>query len=259
MSLKFILSPAKKMNVVEGPPYAQTQPKNLDLALKLAQILQDMSASELQSLWQCSDKILQQNLPRIARLSQTMSTDPSALTAAILSYEGIQYQHLNASVMDDRQLKWMNQHVYIVSGLYGALRPFDGITPYRLEMQARLQSKGCLNLYQFWNKQILQTIISDDPEALIVNVASKEYAKAVVPHAKNADIKVVSCLFGTINPKTKTFKQKSTESKEARGSFVRWCAERQVSSVQELRAFNEKNYHLASDYSKPDTLIFVHE
>ena len=256
MELRFLVSPAKKMNVVDGPPYATDRPALLDRALVLAGELDRMGEDELRGLWRCSEALARLNCARVRTLLADMQRDPSTLTAAVLSFEGIQYSHLAPSVMTEGELDWLGRSLRILSGLYGVLRPFDGVTPYRLEMQARLEAGEARNLYEFWGDIPFREVVRGGCDA-IVNVASVEYARAVVPAAEREGMRVVTCLFGSVRDGDGRFLQRATEAKAARGTFVRWCAENDVRDVGRLGDFAERGYSLDPSRSEDDLLVFV--
>lgn len=265
MSLRLIISPAKRMRPVEGPPFAQTEPQFLSDAVSLARRLRSLSYVELRELWGCSERLAAENARRVRTLAEDMAADTGSLTAAVMAYDGIQYQHLRASVMDERQLSWLGEHLRIASGLYGLLRPFDGVVPYRLEMQARLAVDGARNLYQYWGGRPYDALCSGRDVDTIVNLASVEYARAMLPqhargappHAQGTGPRVVTCLFGDIRTSDDRLVQHATEAKATRGTFVRWCAERGADSVVEMRDFDERGYALDERRSDDTTLAFT--
>ena len=256
MRLGFVISPAKKMNVVEGPPYPTTTPEHIERARRLHEALRGMTLEQAQDLWRCSDRLARANHARLAEAD--LGRD---LTAAVLAYEGIQYQHLAASVLDEDGLAYLERHLRILSGLYGVLRPTDGVVPYRLEMQARLAmpahgtQPATRDLYAFWGDTLAASLARDFDH--VVNVASVEYAKAVAPHLARMGVPVLTCLFGSVRTSDGKLVQRATEAKAARGTFVRWCAERGVSTTDDLRAFDERGYRLDATQSDEDTLVFV--
>jgi cytoplasmic iron level regulating protein YaaA (DUF328/UPF0246 family) len=258
MALGFVVSPAKKMNVVEGPPWPTTTPEHMGRARLLHERLRELNLEQAQDLWRCSDRLAQVNYDRLA-----LTDLDRDLTAAILAYEGIQYQHLAASVLDEDGLTYLEGHLRILSGLYGILRPTDGVVPYRLEMQAHLSmpahgdEPATADLYAFWG-DALATSLARDFE-LVVNVASVEYAKAVTPHLAHLGIPVLTCLFGSVRPTDGKFVQRATEAKAARGTFVRWCAEHGVEDSCQLRDFCERGYRLSEDRSDEHALVFVRQ
>ena len=253
------------MNVVDGEPYWRTLPRFLDKTEVLLAELRQMGRDELQDLWKCNDRLCDLNFRRTRQMDLRRN-----LTSAVISYEGIQYQHLAPHVMTAGELEYLEEHLRIVSGFYGLLRPMDGVTPYRLEMQARLAVGPCKNLYEFWGASLAEALTQElgdarggdtgtwgDEGRVVVNLASVEYAKAVTPHLQAAGTRILTCLFGDV--RDGRLVQRATEAKSARGSFVRWCAEGDVRSTREFRAFGERGYSLDEDLSDEDTLVFVRD
>ncbi|BAK45383.1 peroxide stress protein YaaA [Eggerthella sp. YY7918] len=254
----FIISPAKKMNVVDDAFGWRELPVFVDRAETLASAVRALSYDEAKMLWQCSDALAELNFERFRTMDLRAA---GALTAAVLAYEGIQYQHIAPRVMTAEQLNYLQDHLRILSGFYGILRPLDGVVPYRLEMQAKLEVDGAQNLYEFWGDMLFQAFAAETDT--IVNLASVEYAKAVVPHAEQAakrgmGPRVVTCLFGIIDTRGR-FVQRSTAAKAARGSMVRWCAEQSVQKVEDLKAFAVAGYSYDPSRSSENNLVFVTE
>ena len=251
MSLRFVISPAKKMRVVDAPPWPMREPGFLGRTERLMCAVRALSREEVQALWACSDRLADLNYERFRTMDLRR-----APTAAAIAYEGIQYAHLAPEVMSEPELAWLDEHLRILSGFYGMLRPLDGVVPYRLEMQARLAVGGARDLYGFWGSSLYDALAAEGCD-LIVNVASVEYARAVTPWAREGGPQVLTCLFGTLEGGR--LRQRATEAKAARGTFVRWCAERGVERVEELCAFAERGYALDPGLSDERTLVFVRE
>lgn len=258
--MRFIISPAKKMVDASDSFDWQGLPALLPQTNELLGAMRKMDRAQLQALWKCSDALADLNFDRV----QAMDLE-SSLTPAIFSYEGIQYQSMAPSVMEQRELDYLQERLRILSGFYGVLRPFDGVTPYRLEMQAKLATEGARDLYSFWSESLFETLRKDElahgeTNCTIVNLASVEYAKAVEPYARAAAksgdrVRFVTCLFGTV--KDGKLAQRSTEVKAARGSFVRWCAENAVDDIGAFREFDVAGYRFEEKLSSPDRLVFV--
>lgn len=157
------------------------------------------------------------------------------LSPAAFSYAGIQYQHMAPQVMDEDSLAWLQDHLWILSGMYGCLRPFDAVRPYRLEMGAKLAVDGARNLYAFWGDKLARAVAGSGGET-VVNLASVEYAKAVLPHL-DPSTPIATCVFSSSLRNGRPV-QKSTESKAARGSMVRWMAENRIESAADLKRFD---------------------
>ena len=179
--MRFIVSPAKKMNVVDDAFAWHGLPRFIDDAEQLLEALRALSYGEAKALWGCSDMLAELNFERVRTMDLRAE---GALTPAVVAYEGIQYQHLAPRVMNEAQLAYVQEHLRILSGFYGMLHPLDGVVPYRLEMQAKLAAGGAPDLYAFWGDRLYRTLA--DEADVIVNLASVEYAKAVLPHAKIA-------------------------------------------------------------------------
>ena len=245
--MKIIISPAKKMNIDSDTLSALSQPLFADDAAHLAAQLRGMDAPALKKLWQCSDKLTAENIERLAVF------DPArAQTPALLAYEGLQYQHLAPAVLDREALAYLQEHLRILSGLYGVLRPFDAVMPYRLEMQAKLAVDGAKDLYGYWSKRLYEAL--DESGGLILNLASEEYARAIRPHV-DPDTRFISVRFGEMVDGR--VKQKGTFAKMARGEMVRFMAEQRLSRLDELRHFDALGLHYEEALSDDDTLTFV--
>lgn len=252
--MRFIVSPAKKMNVVDDAFAWHGLPRFIDDAGQLLEALRALSYGEAKALWGCSDTLAELNFERVRTMDLRAE---GALTPAVVAYEGIQYQHLAPRVMDEAQLAYVQEHLRVLSGFYGVLHPLDGVVPYRLEMQAKLAAGGAPDLYAFWGDRLYRTLA--DEADVIVNLASVEYAKAVLPHAKIVGARaprIVTCLFGTVDTQGR-LKQRATAAKAARGSMVRWCAERNVQCPEDLRAFDQLGHVYDGARSTDDCFVFV--
>ena len=245
--MKIIISPAKKMRVDNDTFVPLSKPAFLDKTEKIKEALTKMELPALQKLWECNDEIAELNFKRL----QNMNLERN-LTPAVFAYDGLQYQHIAPNVLDEAALDYLQKNLKILSGFYGILRAFDGVVPYRLEMQARFACDGYKNLYAFWNSLLYDELTKDDGEVL--NLASKEYSKAVEPFVKNG-VRFVTCVFGTyVNGKLKV---KATEAKMARGEMVRLCAENNVQSVDEVKAYNVRGYVFNEELSCENEFVFV--
>ncbi len=225
-----------------------TVPVYLDKTMYLHQELRKMTLKELQTLWKCSDKLALQNYERLH------AYDPKqAITPALFSYEGIQYQHIGARVLESSQLEYVSNHLRILSGFYGILKPFDGVIPYRLEMQTLLKTEHAKDLYAFWSDLIYQELTLDHTTH-ILNLASSEYSKSVLPFVKN-ERSFVTCTFGEeVNGKIKV---KGTMAKIARGEMVRYLAEKQVTDIDTVKKFDRLNYKFSPTYSSETEFVFL--
>ena len=245
--MKIIISPAKKMRVDNDTFVPLSKPAFLDKTEKIKEALTKMELPALQKLWECNDEIAELNFNRLRNMNLERN-----LTPAVFAYDGLQYQHIAPNVLDEEALNYLQKNLKILSGFYGILRAFDGVVPYRLEMQARLACDGYKNLYAFWNSMLYDELTKDDGEVL--NLASKEYSKAVEPFVKNG-VRFVTCVFVTyVKGKLKV---KATEAKMARGEMVRLCAENNVQSVDEVKVYNVRGYVFNEELSSENEFVFV--
>lgn len=247
--MRILISPAKKMRVDTDSFAAPTLPAFLLETEKLLAALRTMSPAQLQKLWKCNDSIAALNQARL----ETMDLHWQ-LTPAILSYEGIQYQYMAPSVFDRPALDYIAAHLRILSGFYGLLRPFDGVTPYRLEMAAPLSADGAKDLYAFWGDKLARALAEETD--LVVNLASKEYSKAVLPHLP-AHIHVLTCTFG--EQKGDKVVEKGTMCKMARGEMVRWMAEHHTQQAEALQNFDRLGYRFSPAHSRAEHYVYLKE
>ena len=214
----------------------------------LASILQKMDRMELKKLWKCNDSIADVNVERLAHMDLR-----SRLTPALLAYEGIQYQYMAPGVFSDREFAYVQEHLRILSGFYGILKPFDGVTPYRLEMQAKLKAGEAKDLYGYWNSRLAEHLFAETD--CIVNLASKEYSicvsKYLPPH-----VRFVTCVFG--EEKDGKIIEKGTMCKMARGEMVRYLAEHAITDPQQIKTFDRMHYRYNDGYSTDTEFIFIH-
>ena len=170
--MKIILSPTKKMITDTDSIAPVGLPEFLDKTTEILSWLQGKSKEELKAIWKCNDKIAEQNFHRLEYMDLY-----HMLTPAVLSYEGIAFQYMAPSVFEDRQFEYIQERLRILSAFYGVLKPMDGVTPYRLEMQANIGIGDARNLYEYWGDILYASVI--DNSRIIINLASKEYCNGV--------------------------------------------------------------------------------
>ena len=246
--MKIIISPAKKMNV-DTDTYEYTDlPVFLSRTKKLMNYMKSLSFDEAKTLWGCNDKIAAQNFERCAQMDLERR-----LTPAIISYEGIQYQYMSPMVFSEEGLAYVQNNLRILSGFYGILKPFDGVTPYRLEMQAKASVCGFKDLYDYWGDSLYQELTSDG-DKIILNLASKEYSKCIEKYV-TPDIHFITCVFGEkTNGKVV---QKGTFAKMARGEMVRFLAENAVDTLEGVKEFNGLGYSFSAEDSTENQYAFL--
>ena len=244
--MKIIISPAKKMNTdTDSLPWLSL-PQFLPNTKELYTILRSMSYEELKALWKCNDKLAKLNMERL----QNMDLE-SNLTPAILSYEGIQYQYMAPGVFTDAEFEYIQDKLRILSGFYGLLRPFDGVSPYRLEMQAKLKTDKAQDLYSYWSDTIAKKLFEETD--CIINLASKEYSKSVEKYLTPSDM-YITCTFCEME-KGKLV-QKGTYAKMARGEMVRFMAEKQIKNPEEIKEFHRLGYVFRENLSCSSEYVF---
>ncbi len=249
--MRIIISPAKKMNEEPDLLAPVDMPRYLDETKVLLKWLQGLTYQEAKALWKCNDKLAELNFERVRRMDLTRN-----LTPAIISYEGIQYQYMAPSVFSQNELAYVQEHLRILSGFYGILRPMDGVTPYRLEMQARAAVGGKKDLYEFWGDRLYMALIEEDAERVILNLASKEYSKCIEAWLQPEDT-YVTCIFGEM--KDGRVLQKGTQAKMARGEMVRYMAEHGIRSPEETKKFDRLGYRYHPELSSDQEYVFLCE
>ena len=245
--MRIIISPAKKMNVKEEVLPWQNLPVFLERTETILKWMQSLSLEEAKELWRCNDKLAQQNYERF----RDMQLDRN-LTSAILSYEGIQYQYMAPAVFETSMLSYIQENLRILSGFYGVLKPMDGVTPYRLEMQAKTVIDGIDGLYDFWGRSLYEEVVDDSH--VIVNLAAKEYAKCIEPYLKPED-RLITCVFGELSGGKVI--QKGVHAKMARGEMVRFMAEKRLSDVKEMKSFDRLGYQFSGELSSDTQLVYL--
>ena len=247
--MRIIISPAKKMNAdTDTLPY-RGLPAFLDQTQQLLDRLRGMDEGELKKLWKCNDQIAALNVERLRNMDLCKN-----LTPAIIAYEGIQYQYMAPDVFTQTAYDYVQEHLRILSGFYGVLRPLDGVTPYRLEMQSKLRMGDAKDLYAFWGEGLAQSVL--DGTDCVVNLASKEYSVCVSRYLPK-DKQMITCVFG--EEKEGKIIEKGTMCKMARGEMVRFMAENQIVDCGEIKRFARLGYRYSPEHSDERTYVFVLE
>ena len=244
--MKIILSPAKKMKVNTELCAAQGIPGFLRQTEEILAWLQSQSQTELQKLWQCNDKIAEQNFERLRQMDLSRN-----LTPALLSYEGIAYQYMAPTVFEDGHYDYVHEHLRILSAFYGVVKPMDGVTPYRLEMQAKAAISGHKNLYELWGSRLYEEV--RDESRMIINLASKEYSKCIETYLTDEDTYITCTVCARSGGKMVT---KGTYAKMARGEMVRFMAEHQIEAPDGIRNFDRLGYRYRDDLSSETEYVF---
>lgn len=224
-------------------------PVFLQEAESLKEFMKKLDYQQAKEIWRCNDKIAALNYERFARMDLSKN-----LTPALLSYEGIQYQYMAPAVFEDQSWEYVENHLCILSGFYGLLKPFDGIVPYRLEMQALICMENYRNLYDYWGNKIYREIRREGE--VILNLASKEYSKCITPYLSQGD-QFLTCRFGEW--KEGKIVEKGTQVKMARGEMVRFLAQNKVENTEQIREFQGLGYRYEESLSDENTYVFLKE
>ncbi len=244
--MKIIIAPAKKMRQDDDTIQYKDLPVFLNEAETLMKWMQGQSYSQLKKLWKCNDSIADLNFSRLRNMDLH-----GRLTPAILAYDGIAYQYMAPNVFENNAFSYIEEHLRILSGFYGVLKPMDGVVPYRLEMEAKADIDG-KNLYEFWNRKLYDEVI--DESRIIVNLASKEYSRCIEKYLEPGD-KYITVLFG--NREGERVIQKGVYVKMARGQMVRLMAENNIQNPEEIKCFDVLGYRYNEDISDEDNYCFI--
>ena len=245
--MRIIISPAKQMRVDTDVFTCGSLPVFMEKTEILMQWIRSLSYEDQKKLWACNDKIARQNAERFAHMDLRKS-----LTPAILSYDGIQYTYMAPAVFEDGQYEYVQEHLRILSGFYGVVKPLDGVVPYRLEMQAKAAVDGHKNLYDFWGDNLYREVLDDS--RIIINLASKEYSKCIEKYLQPED-RYITCIFG--EPDGDKIVQKGVYAKMARGEMVRFMAGIHAEKPEQMKDFNWSGYHFDNDRSSDHEYFFV--
>ena len=247
--MKIIISPAKQMKINTDLFACNERPVFMDRAEILKDWICSLTYEEQKALWACSDKIARQNAERFANMDLRKD-----LTPALLSYDGIQYTYMAPAVFEDGQYEYVQEHLRILSGFYGVVRPMDGVVPYRLEMQAKAAAAGSKNLYEFWGDSLYREV--RDSSRIIINLASKEYSKCIEKYLEPED-RFITCVFG--EPQKGKLVQKGVYAKMARGEMVRFMAGIHAERPEQMKDFNWSGYCYDDDRSSDTEYVFVRD
>lgn len=245
----YIISPTKTMKQ-DGKRKPESIPMFLNQTKEIVKVLQSYSQEDLQGLMKIKE-------PLAMRVKEqfTSIVFNQLGTSAIETYDGLQFKYMDTSTWDEVDFQYALEHVRILSGLYGIVKPLDSIYPYRLEMQTKIQVAGCKDLYMYWEECIskeLQSELQTQEEPYIINLASKEYDKVIRKHIHKEQF--IDIIF-QIEKKGKR-KVEATASKMARGAMVRFVVKYKVQRLEQLYEFCEDGYQLDHELSNSSQIVF---
>ena len=250
----FLLSPAKSLDYdtpAEGVPH--TLPQFVSQSAELIEVLKHKTPAEISQLMDLSDNLAALNVARYEAWRPKFSQKNSK--QAVLAFNGDVYEGLDARSLKLKDLEWAQEHVCILSGLYGVLRPLDWMQPYRLEMGTALANPRGQNLYHFWGDGIAQHLnkqLATHKTPVVINLASQEYFKAVDRKVLNA--RVIDCVFEDY--KGGKYKVISFFAKRARGLLARYAIEKKIQNPEKLKDFKVEGYAYVASESDDNRLVF---
>lgn len=251
----FVLSPAKSLDY-DTPATTDnfTQPEFLSQSESLVEILKDYTPDKLASLMKISDKLADLNVARY--LSWQPKFTPENAKQAVLAFKGDVYIGLDATAIDSDGLDYAQNHLRILSGLYGILKPLDLMQPYRLEMGTKLDTDSGKNLYEFWGNSLQDKVIellSGHDNPVLVNLASKEYFTAI--RLESLPNRVITPAFK--DWKNGQYKHINFYAKKARGLMARYAIDNKIVDVDDLKGFDYEGYSYSEELSEGDNWVFT--
>ena len=244
--MKVIIAPAKIMKIDRDSFPIQSKPQFLDKTRILERFLKSRSNEQLKDLWHASENVTKQSILQL----ENMNLD-ERLTPAILAFSGIQYQYMAPDLFTQPALDYIQKNLRILSGFYGMLRPFDGICPYRLELNTKMVGFRDYSLYHFWGSDIAENLFQEDN--IVIDLASKQYTRLVKPYLSQGRQLITVDFQELKNGKWKTV---GVHAKMARGEMVRYIAEKQIKNPTDLQDFNDFEFQFEPDVSTKDHYVF---
>ena len=244
--MKIIIAPAKIMKIDRDSFPIQSKPQFLDKTRILERFLKSRSNEQLKDLWHASENVTKQSILQL----ENMNLD-ERLTPAILAFSGIQYQYMAPDLFTQPALDYIQKNLRILSGFYGMLRPFDGVCPYRLELNTKMVGFRDYSLYHFWGSDIAENLFQEDN--IVIDLASKQYTGLVKPYLSQGRQLITVDFQELKNDKWKTV---GVHAKMARGEMVRYIAEKQIKNPTDLQDFNDFEFQFEPDVSTKDHYVF---
>ncbi|MCD5970346.1 peroxide stress protein YaaA [Pseudomonas quasicaspiana] len=252
-----VISPAKTLDF-ETPPTTErfTQPQYLDHSQELIEILRELSPAQIGELMHLSDKLSGLNAARFGSWNPAFT--PENAKQALLAFKGDVYTGLQAETLSEAELSYAQDHLRMLSGLYGLLRPLDLMQPYRLEMGTKLANARGKDLYAFWGTRIsewLNDALKEQGDDLLLNLASNEYFSAVKRPALNA--RIIDTDFKDL--KNGQYKIISFYAKKARGMMSRFVISEKINTPDALKQFDVGGYRFSKEQSTATRLVFLRD
>lgn len=249
-----LISPAKNMQMSERNYATQTQPIFQQQANELAQKLQKIPQEKLKKLMHISDNLAKLNHERYMNWQETYKSNE--LKQALLHFQGMVFIGIDADSLSENDLQNAQKQLRILSGLYGLLRPLDGIQAYRLEMGVSWETMHFANLYEYWGTKITEMVnktVQEYKHQFIVNLASQEYFKSVRPN--ELDVPMITPIFK--DDRGKGYQTIAVYAKKARGLMTRFIIQNALKNPEDLQAFNSNGYFYNAELSTKNKPVFT--
>jgi cytoplasmic iron level regulating protein YaaA (DUF328/UPF0246 family) len=252
--LLIVISPAKTLDFETAPSTEKySQPRFLPQSQQLIDELKDLSTVDIASLMKLSDKLAALNMARFQTWQKPFNLENAK--QALLAFKGDVYTGLDADTLDVAGLDFAQQHLRILSGLYGVLRPLDLMQAYRLEMGTKFANVKGKDLYQFWGSQLRESIESELKDGVLINLASNEYFKAV--EAKKLKARIITPVFK--DWKNGQYKIISFYAKKARGLMSRYIIDHRINEPENIKGFDSEGYRFSPEMSQADEWVFLRD
>lgn len=251
-----IISPATTMNFDRNVDIKFSKPFFDKDIKKLIDILKSLDIIEIGNLMNLSDDLANLNYDRY----KILGTDKSKYLQAILAFDGQVFNCINVDDFNDDDFKFANNHLRIMSGLYGILKPFDLIQSYRLEMKAKLKNELGNDLYKFWKNKLTSYLYDEllnQNDKTLVNLASNEYSKAINLKSLSKDFNIINIEFKDYRENSNSYKVIGLYSKKARGYLTRYIIKNKIDNINELKNFNYDGYVFNNELSDSNNFIFT--
>ncbi len=249
-----VISPAKTLDFETAPSTdSHSQPRFLQQSQQLINELKDLSTADIATLMKLSDKLAALNMARFQTWQKPFDLENAK--QALLAFKGDVYTGLDAETLDVAGLEFAQQHLRILSGLYGVLRPLDLMQPYRLEMGTKFANAKGKDLYQFWGSQLRDSIESELKDGVLINLASNEYFKAV--EAKKLKARIITPVFK--DWKNGQYKIISFYAKKARGLMSRYIIDHGINEPEDIKGFDSEGYRFSPEMSQADEWVFLRD
>lgn len=245
--MKIIITPAKKVRREVDYFAAEGEPVLLKETQIILAALRKLDVEQLQKVLKCSLSIAQK-----AYTSYQNTDLHTHQVPALFAYQGIQFDHLAADIFSDEEYQYIKKHIVILSGFYGILKPFDGIVPYRLELNNSLKIGSYKNLYQFWGKKIYDQLVCDDH--CLLDLGAKQYSRMIQKYLDD-HIQYVQCRFK--ERIQGELVERGVYVKIARGEMIRYIISHQITDFESVKSFSMLGYRFAADLSSKREYIFI--